>query len=97
MNGKNLECIKVTRSNLDCCPHRDDDVLGTGGLIQIARHLGKRIYVLYMTVGDANSDSVSHFLHKPLRPRWFRKLEYMRHGEALRADSLGYLRHIYSF
>ncbi len=67
-------------------PHPDDDVLGTGGLIQAAQRFGKKIYILYVTAGDANGNSVKNFLHKPLLPRWFIKLGYVRHNEAILAE-----------
>jgi LmbE family N-acetylglucosaminyl deacetylase len=67
-------------------PHPDDDVLGTGGLIQVAKSLGKTVYVLYVTAGDANGGSVIHYLHKPLLPQGFRELGYIRHNEAVRAE-----------
>lgn len=83
---KLLDIRKLPGPFLIVAPHPDDDVLGTGGLIQIAKSLGKTIYVLYITAGDANGNSVTHYLHKPLLPRYFRKLGYVRHNEAVRAE-----------
>ncbi len=68
-------------------PHPDDDVLGTGGMIQVAEGLGKVIYILYITAGDANKRSVTRYLHKPPLPQWFRKLGYVRFNEAVRAEN----------
>lgn len=67
---KQLNVRSLTDPILIVAPHPDDDVLGTGGLIQVAKRFGKEIYVLYITAGDANGNSVTHFLHKPLLPHW---------------------------
>lgn len=67
-------------------PHPDDDVLGSGGLIQKAVRAGKPVYVIYLTNGDANRDTLRHFLHVPLRPDSYRKLGFIRHQEALRVE-----------
>ncbi|KRF19223.1 PIG-L deacetylase family protein [Paenibacillus sp. Soil787] len=71
-------------------PHPDDDILGSAGLIQRARGLGKQIYVLYLTNGDANRASVTRFLKAPLTPQSFIRLGRIRHIEAIKAEaSLG--------
>lgn len=68
-------------------PHPDDDVLGNGGLIQRAHAIGKTVYVVYVTAGDANGESVTHYLHKPLVPKSFIQLGYVRHFEAIKAEN----------
>lgn len=71
-------------------PHPDDDILAAGGLIQIAQHLGKTVYVVCITNGDANGASVRDFLRRPLDPSSYIQLGMVRHDEAVRATaSLG--------
>lgn len=83
---KRLNVERLPGPILIIAPHPDDDVLGTGGLIQVAQRVGKSVYVLYVTAGDANGNSVRHYLQKPLLPRWYRELGYVRHNEAIRAE-----------
>lgn len=66
-------------------PHPDDDILGCGGLIQVAKRSGKKIYVLFMTNGDASDQSVIEYLHERVTPKAYRQLGRLRHGEAVRA------------
>lgn len=68
-------------------PHPDDDVLGAGGLIQKAVKTGKPVYILYLTNGDANKDTVRDRLHLPLIPASFRQLGNIRHAEAIKVES----------
>jgi len=67
-------------------PHPDDDVLGSGGLIQRALGYGKTVFVLYFTVGDGFPDAVRKYLHLPLIPRSFQTLGRVRHNEAVDAE-----------
>ncbi|KQX44604.1 PIG-L family deacetylase [Paenibacillus sp. Root444D2] len=68
-------------------PHPDDDILGSAGLIQHARGLGKQIYVIYITNGDANKASVTRFLKDPLTTQSFIRLGRIRHSEAIKAEA----------
>lgn len=67
-------------------PHPDDDILGSGGLIQQALALGKRVYVIFVTTGDANGESVIDYLHRKPVPSSFIDLGYVRHREAVKAE-----------
>ena len=69
-------------------PHPDDDILGSAGLIQRARSLGKQIYVIYITNGDANKASVTRFLKAPLTPESLFDLASIRHMRLLRPKLL---------
>lgn len=68
-------------------PHPDDDILAAGGLIQRAQQIGTQIYVLFLTSGDANTESVTRYLHE--RPSFssYQELGYLRFGEAVRAET----------
>ncbi|SDN92101.1 N-acetylglucosaminyl deacetylase, LmbE family [Paenibacillus sp. yr247] len=68
-------------------PHPDDDVLSSGGVIQKAVRTGKPVHIIYLTNGDANTDSIRNFLHAPPIPASFRRLGRIRHLEALRVES----------
>lgn len=81
-----LHVSKVPGPILVVAPHPDDDILSSGGLIQIALRSKKTVYVLFITTGDANSQSVLDYLYKPLKPKFYRELGYVRHREAVRAE-----------
>lgn len=83
---RTLHVSNIPGPILVVAPHPDDDILSSGGLIQIALRLHKPVYVLFITTGDANSQTVSDFLHKPLKPKFYRELGYVRHREAVRAE-----------
>lgn len=42
-------------------PHPDDEVFGCGGIIHRLKKAGSRVYVLYLTVGEARDFSASGF------------------------------------
>lgn len=63
-------------------PHPDDETLGCGGLIQLARHAGHPVHCLFLTRGEA-----SHPGHPQLTPT---ELSRLRSAEAqTAAASLG--------
>jgi LmbE family N-acetylglucosaminyl deacetylase len=71
-------------------PHPDDEVLSSGGLIQSCVATGKKVFVLYLTMGDAYTESVQKVLKKPIRPSSYIQLGNIRHQEAVKSlASLG--------
>lgn len=68
--------------------HPDDDILGCGGFIQRALKLGKKVFVVFLTNGDANEDSIRSYMHQPITSTAFRELGFTRYREAIRAQRL---------
>lgn len=78
----------ITRADsvLVLVPHPDDEVLGCGGVIQLAKAAGARVRVVFLTVGDANEWSFIFWEKRPvLVPREVLALGRRRHREALAA------------
>lgn len=80
---KTLHVSDIPAPILLVAPHPDDDILGAGGLIQIAHKVRKPIYVLFMTNGDANGQSVLTYMHKPLKAQHYRDFGYIRYRESV--------------
>lgn len=80
-------------------PHPDDEVLGTGGLIQQALAVGADVRVVFLTFGDNNILSFQSFLKRPvLTPTQIRAMGETRRLEALSAlDVLGVAREQVTF
>ncbi len=71
-------------------PHPDDEVLGTGGLIQQARATGAVVRIVYLTNGDHNQIAFKLYkLRLHLRPRQYLAFGEMREREATAA--MGFL------
>ena len=71
-------------------PHPDDEVLGTGGVIQQALARGERVRVVFATNGDGSRKAASQLLRKAaasLRQGDFIKLARRRQQEAIAADA----------
>ena len=71
-------------------PHPDDEVLGTGGVIQQALARGERVRVVFATNGDGSRKAASQLLRKAaasLRQGDFTKLARRRQQEAIAADA----------
>lgn len=72
-------------------PHPDDEVIGTGGVLQQARAAGKTVRVVFATNGDGYPRAASALLRKPIselgRPD-FLSLAATRQSEAVAATEL---------
>lgn len=67
-------------------PHPDDEVLGTGGVLQDALKMNLPIHIVFLTYGDANEWSFAVYRKvPPLTPTEVRKMGEMRHNEAVSA------------
>jgi LmbE family N-acetylglucosaminyl deacetylase len=67
-------------------PHPDDEVLGTGGLIQQALAAGAKVQVVFLTQGENNIVSFQTFSRRPmLTPSQIRAMGAIRRLEALAA------------
>ena len=70
-------------------PHPDDEVLGTGGLIQQACATGAAVRIVYLTDGDHNQIAFKLYqLRLHLRPSQYRAFGEMRQREAAAATAL---------
>ena len=70
-------------------PHPDDDVLGSGGLLQQAVAAGSAVRIIYLTNGDHNQVAFKIYTHSlHLRPREYIALGERRRLEAIRATGL---------
>jgi LmbE family N-acetylglucosaminyl deacetylase len=72
-------------------PHPDDEVLGSGGVIQKAKALGVPVHVVFLTCGESNLWAYAVYRHAlPRTPAQVRRMGLVRRAEALAADaSLG--------
>jgi len=66
-------------------PHPDDEVLGTGGIIQEAVRLNLPLRIAFLTYGDSNEWSFLLYRRHPVLPRGARKMGLVRHDEAIEA------------
>jgi LmbE family N-acetylglucosaminyl deacetylase len=67
-------------------PHPDDEVLGTGGIIQEAIKLNLPLRIVFLTYGDSNEWSFLLYRRHPvLLPKGARNMGLVRHDEALEA------------
>ena len=70
-------------------PHPDDEVLGTGGVLQAAKAANARIKVVYLTNGESNEVSAIFYQKRPLLLRSdFLKNGRMRKREAVETMAL---------
>ncbi|HUI07622.1 MAG TPA: PIG-L family deacetylase [Verrucomicrobiae bacterium] len=70
-------------------PHPDDEVIGTGGLIQQACATGAAVRVVYLTSGDHNQIAFKLYkLRLHLRPRQYLAFGELREREAIAATGL---------
>ena len=65
-------------------PHPDDEVLGTGGVIQQALAAGADVRVIYLTNGDHNQIAFKLYKHS----LFLRPSEYVAFGEQRRAEAI---------
>ena len=65
-------------------PHPDDEILGTGGLIQQAIAVGADVRVVYLTNGDHNQVAFKLY-HGKL---WLRAKQYLIYGEERRREAI---------
>jgi len=64
-------------------PHEDDEILGTGGLLQKASNLGLPIKVIFLTNGDANEFAFINYRRRPwLTPTINRNMGQIRQTES---------------
>lgn len=71
-------------------PHPDDEVIGTGGVIQQALAAGRRVRVVFTTNGDGYPRAAATLAGKPLAavgPEDFLRLGEARRREAIAADA----------
>ncbi len=47
-------------------PHPDDEVIGAGGLLQLALRSGKRVLIVFVTNGDGYPSAASALLLRPI-------------------------------
>ncbi|MDE2214115.1 MAG: PIG-L family deacetylase [Candidatus Omnitrophica bacterium] len=81
--------LLATDRILVLAPHPDDEVLGTGGIIQQAVALKLPIRVVFLTYGDANEWSFLLYRRHPVVfPGGAESMGMVRHDEAVRADSI---------
>jgi LmbE family N-acetylglucosaminyl deacetylase len=67
-------------------PHPDDEVLGTGGVIQHAVAMGLPVRVVFLTLGDHNEWSFLIYRKRPIvTPLGNRRMGLVRRNEALAA------------
>jgi LmbE family N-acetylglucosaminyl deacetylase len=81
----------VTASDriLVVAPHPDDEVLGTGGLLQQANAAGASVHIVYLTNGDHNQIAFKLYrLRLHLRPREYLAFGEMRQREGTAATRL---------
>jgi len=72
-------------------PHPDDEVIGTGGVLQRTREKGKRGRIVFATNGDVYTQAASALLHKAiasLRNADYLYLAAARQHEAVAADHI---------
>jgi LmbE family N-acetylglucosaminyl deacetylase len=70
-------------------PHPDDEVLGTGGVIQQALAAGADVRVVYLTYGDHNQIAFKLYRHTLfLRARQYLAFGEQRHAEGTSATNL---------
>lgn len=70
-------------------PHPDDEVIGTGGILQRALGSGKRVLIVFVTNGDGYPKAAAALLRRPipsLRNSDYVKLAAARQREAVAAD-----------
>ncbi len=78
--------LSATDRVLIIAPHPDDEVLGTGGVIQAAVAMKVPVRVVFMTNGDNNELSFSVYRNHPvLFPAAVRSMGEVRHDEAIAA------------
>jgi LmbE family N-acetylglucosaminyl deacetylase len=65
-------------------PHPDDEILGTGGLIQQALAAGADVRVVYLTNGDHNQVAFKLYHGK----FWLRPKQYLAYGEERRREAI---------
>ena len=65
-------------------PHPDDEILGTGGLIQQALAAGADVRIVYLTNGDHNQVAFKLY-HGKL---WLRAPQYLAYGEERRREAI---------
>jgi len=91
-----IDLEKFDRLNLNpkdriliLAPHPDDEVLGTGGIIQKAVAMELPIKIVFLTYGDNNQWSFLLYRKYPvLLPKSVQKMGLVRHDEAIAADKL---------
>ncbi|MBF0512321.1 MAG: PIG-L family deacetylase, partial [Candidatus Omnitrophica bacterium] len=70
-------------------PHPDDEILGTGGIIQQAVSMKLPIKIVFLTNGDSNQWSFLLYRHHPVVfPAAVENMGLVRHDEALKADGI---------
>ena len=72
-------------------PHPDDEVIGTGGVIQRAVASGQRVLVVFVTNGDGYADAASALTGRPtatLQAADYVTLAAARQREAVAADAI---------
>ncbi|SRR5713226_5380129 len=72
-------------------PHPDDEVIGAGGLLQLALRSGKRVLIVFVTNGDGYPSAASALLLRPiptLGTSDYVKLAAARQREAIAADHI---------
>src|SRR6478672_1921631 len=68
-------------------PHPDDEVLGTGGVLQEAARRGLPVRVAFLTCGDSNEWSFLAYARRPvLLPKAVLAMGEIRQREAREAD-----------
>ena len=83
--GRRLDPVDV----LIFAPHPDDEVIGTGGVIQQALETARRVRVVFATNGDGSKKAASALLQKAvlsLGEDDFVHLARRRQQEAIAAD-----------
>jgi len=83
--GRRLDPVDV----LIFAPHPDDEVIGTGGVIQQALETGKRVRIVFVTNGDGSKKAAAALLQKAVSSLGeddFVHLARRRQQEAIAAD-----------
>lgn len=83
---EDLELPQAGERVLVLAPHPDDEVIGTGGLIQLALANGADVRVVFLTMGDINIPSFLTYTGRPkLTPRQIIGMGEIRRQEAIAA------------
>lgn len=70
-------------------PHPDDEVLGSGGIIQQAVAMEIPVHIVFLTNGDFNEWSFTVYRRRPsITPGQVRQMGLVRHNEALAAAAV---------